>query len=289
MWKTSTFWAKAGWQKKHWQSQSTVLADIKTMQFKALSLLSIIVAIAIQQAQSQEIFWALDLESKMSKEEILEKIKKGEYKKSLELTINSLNRIEPGIYEIKAEFTGHPFYHEIPSMTAKLIINQSEMKCEDGECKIKSSLYGFEPNSYLKHIEIDHSEYSDLDLSNLGSYREVKSGFRLTLYSKEHSVLDIKDEIVIEIKLSEELNKSDVLEVYEYSSSGISKIDSNRSNGSISFSVSSLNSDFLLIGMRETYSYGDNWKIGIIVMVAVVFIGTIFIAKKVHKKNRFKI
>ena len=81
---------------------------------------------------------------------------------------------------------------------------------------------------------------------------------------------------------------SDILEVYEFSTSGIAKIESNRSNGSIIFSVSSLNSEFLLIGMRETYSKGDNWKIGMIFLVAAVFIGMLPVAKKVSKKHRFK-
>ena len=138
-------------------------------------------------------------------------------------------------------------------------------------------------NNHLKAIK-----FSLCNLSKLGSYREVKSGFKLTLYDQKDDVLNVNDEIVIEIKLSDELYKSDVLEVYEFSTSGISKIESNRSNGSISFSVSSLNSEYLLIGMRETYSKGDNWKIGIIFLVAAMFIGMFAVAKKVSKKHRFK-
>lgn len=207
----------------------------------------------------------------------------------VEVNYSTSGKIEPGIYEITAEFVGHPYYHEIPSMTATLTINQRELTCEDGECKIKSTLYGFNPYAYLKHIEISSEEYKDLDLSKLGSYREVKNGFRLTLYDNNHNVLNINDEIVVEITLSDDLKGSDILEVYEYSTSGISKVESTLSNETITFSVSSLSSDFLLIGMRETYSKGDNWKIGIIVMVVAVFVCMIFVAKKVHKKNRFKI
>ena len=206
----------------------------------------------------------------------------------VEVEYTGNERIEPGIYEIKAVFKGHSYYHDIPDMKANLIINQKEVTCEDNKCKIKSNLYGFYPYSHLKHLEIDSSEYKHLDLSNLGSYREVKSGYRLTLYDDRNEILNVDDEIVVEIKLSKDLADSDILEVYEYSSSGISKIESNRSNGSISFSVSSLNSEFLLIGMRETYSKGDNWKIGIIFMVAALFVGMIFVAKKVNKKHRFK-
>ena len=206
----------------------------------------------------------------------------------VEVEYTGNERTEPGIYDVSVTFKGHPYYHEIPPMTAKLIINKREIVCEDGECKVKSDLYGFDPYARLKHIEIDSSEYEDIDLSKLGSYREIKNGFKLTLYDDKDNVLNVNDEIVVEIKLPDELYKSDVLEVYEFSSSGISKINSNRSNGSISFSVTGLNSEYLLIGMRETYSKGDNWKIGIIFMVAAVFIGTIIVAKKVNKKHRFK-
>lgn len=206
----------------------------------------------------------------------------------VEVSYTGNERVEPGIYEVTAVFKGHPYYNEIPEMKAILTINKRELVCDDGECKIRSDLYGFNPYGHLKHIEIESEEYKDLDLSNLGSYREVKNGFKLTLYDENNNVLNINDEIIVEIKLSEELNSSDVLEVYEYSTSGISKVNSNRSNGVISFSISSLNSEFLLIGMRETYSKGDNWKIGIIFLVVALFVSMIFCIKKIQKKHRFK-
>lgn len=197
-------------------------------------------------------------------------------------------RIEPGEYEIKVEFEGDPYYHKIQDMTALLTINKAELVCDDGETKVKSRLYGFHPNAYMKHEEFDNERYDDLDLSKLGSYREVKTGFKLTIYDKNHNIINVNDDIIVEIKLTKDVADSEFLEVYEYSSTGISKVNSSLSGTTISFSISSLNSEFVLIGMRETYSKGDNWKIGLIFLVVVVFIVMIFVGRKVHNKHRFK-
>ena len=87
--------------------------------------------------------------------------------------------------------------------------------------------------------------------------------------------------------MSEELIDNELLEIYEYSNSRISKIESNRQAMSISFSTETLNSEFLIIGMRQTYSKGDNWKIGIIALVVLVFFGCMACIKKISIKHKF--
>ena len=196
--------------------------------------------------------------------------------------------VEPGVYEITAKFIGNPYYLPIPDMDATLTINRKELFCDDGECKVISSLQGFNPTFHMKHLEIGKEEYQDVDLSKLGSYREVKSGFRLTIYNELDEVQTLDDNIVVEITLPKELIESDVLEVYEYSTSGISKIEININSSTINFEVSTLNADFLIVGMRETYSKGDNWKIGMIFIFIFVFLGSLYLIKKVNKKNKFK-
>ena len=156
-----------------------------------------------------------------------------------------------------------------------------ELVCEDGECKLISINYGFNPYYKLKHVALNGTEYNDLDVSKLGSYREVKSGFKLSIYDENDNLINIEKEVTVEIWLEESLLDDEILEIYEYSSSGLSKINANRNNDTISFDVSSLNLDFLIIGMRQTYSQGDNWKIGIIVLVVLVFIGSIACMKKI--------
>lgn len=197
-------------------------------------------------------------------------------------------QVEPGIYEVVAKFTGNQYYAEIPDMKATLIINKREMYCDDGECRIISEFYGINPTYHLKHIEISSEEYQDVDLSNLGSFREIKMGFRLSLYDLDNNFMDISNDVIVELTLDESLLDNEILEVYEYSTSGISKINAYRSGDSISFEISSLNSDYLIIGMRETYSQGDNWKIGVIFLVVAVFIGSLLCIKRIHKKNKFK-
>ena len=109
-----------------------------------------------------------------------------------------------------------------------------------------------------------------------------------TIYNELDEVQTLDDNIVVEITLPKELIESDVLEVYEYSTSGISKIEININSSTINFEVSTLNADFLIVGMRETYSKGDNWKIGMIFIFIFVFLGSLYLIKKVNKKNKFK-
>ena len=173
-------------------------------------------------------------------------------------------------------------------MKATLTINRKELFCDDGECKIISSLQGFDPTFYMKHIELESDEYANVDLSKLGSYREIKSGFRLTIFNQDDVIQTLDEDITVEITLPKEIIEGDVLEVYEYTTSGISKIEINILSNSISFSVSNLNADFLIVGMRETYSKGDNWKIGMIFIIIGVFFGSLHLINKVNKKNKFK-
>lgn len=197
-------------------------------------------------------------------------------------------QIEPGIYTVKASFKGNQYYSKIEDMYATLTINKKDLVCDDGECKLISTNYGFNPTYHLKHYEIESSVYTDVELSKLGSYREIKSGFRLSIYDEFENIINIEKEVTIEIWLDESLVDDEIIEVYEYSSSGISKITTNRANDTISFDVTSLNSDFLIIGMRQTYSYGDNWKIGIIVLVILVFAGSIICMRKINDKHKYK-
>ncbi len=203
----------------------------------------------------------------------------------LTVTYENNGHSEPGIYIVKATFTGNQYYEEVQPKEATMTILKKNVKTET-ENAIFESDFGFPPYLELScSWKDDLSKYSGVDLTAIGTYREVRASFDLNL------TLDGKMELLhhqvrAKIMLPEGLRGDKDLALYDFSSGQPVNIKCNLEEDSISFNLDTLATDYVLVGIRNTYTSNPIWKAFLIFAIIVLFVIGAFILRFIYKKKR---
>lgn len=193
---------------------------------------------------------------------------------------------DPGKYTITATFDVPAYYHPVQPKTAVLTILSKKIQSETDDVTIISESIGFDPDLKLTcNWKTDISEYENLDLTSVGSYREVKMAFSLNMTLYEQSAL-LEHIAVVRVKIPEELSQSKDLLVYDYGNHMLTDLNSNQTDDELVFVAESLSSQYLIIGIRDTYTSNPIWKVWIIAILVVLFVIGFVVIIVMHKKRR---
>ncbi len=203
----------------------------------------------------------------------------------LTVTYENNGHAEPGIYIVKATFTGNQYFEEVQPQEATLTILKKNVKTET-ENAIFQSDFGFHPNLELScSWKEDLSSYSDVDLTAIGTYREVRASFDLNLTLNGKMEL-LNHQVRATIVLPEELRGDKDLALYDFSSGQPVNIKCNLDKNNISFNLDTIATDYVLVGIRNTYTSNPIWKAFLIFGIILLFVIGAFILRFIYKKKR---
>lgn len=191
----------------------------------------------------------------------------------------------PGRYVITATFEGNPYFEKVPTKQATLTIRRKRLWTEEKDSYLLSDGWGFAPETSFHCSWNSIEPYSDLDLTKIGAYREVKASFALDLQIQDEATI-LDHSVKAKIKLNDELTSLKDLAVYDYGSGQLVNMVSSREDEYLVFNVSSLSNEYLIIGTRNTYTANGSWKAFLIFGMCLLFIVTLLIIRFIYKKRK---
>ncbi len=193
---------------------------------------------------------------------------------------------DPGKYYVRAEFVVPEYYQKVEPKYAWLTILKKKIETEEKDVSLISSIFGFDPDiTVSSKWQTDLTSYESLDLTSVGSFREVKAAFSIDLSLNDSLVL-LEHPTVIRVKIPSDILDARDLMVCEYGTKILTDVHSNQSNDELVFETNNLSDVYLIIGRRDTYTSNQVWKVWLIVLMCGIFVIGLSIIVFIYKKRR---
>lgn len=193
------------------------------------------------------------------------------------------SQVDPGVYEVTASFNGDfKNYTYLSPKKATMTIMRKLLKDETEQYSITSE-YGILPYLSLKSEELGLVNYENTNLSVAGTFQEIKYAFSLQLFDNG-DVVEPENRIEVEVTLPPNCVNVRDIQIYEYNASRISSVQATERAGKLTFVTDHLSKEYLIIGMKNTYTNNDYWKA--LLLLGVCVLGGIGIYAGVRLRKR---